>query len=444
MAISSAIARAILERTDQLSSDLISLRRDFHKFPELGWMEFRTSALLISKLSQLGYELSFGRMICEESARLGVPSSTDLTKAYHQAQKELASEEIIAKMIDGFTGVVASMSGELPGPTIAFRFDIDALEVAEAEDKGHFPAAAGFNSQHPGVMHACGHDGHAAIGVGIATIIGQLRKSWPGKVVFIFQPAEEGTRGAHAMAEAGVVDDCDILISCHLGTEATRTGHVIGGVSRFFATKKIDACFKGSQSHAALNPETGHNALLSAATAVLNIHAISRHSHGSSRINVGIMNAGSGRNVVPGNASLKLEVRAASDDVLDFLERRTRAILEAAAAMQNLECSIKVVGSSPSASSDDAIIKRMQGIATLIPEIDKFDEKIVFRASDDAAALMKRVQQNGGMACYAVIGSHLSSGHHTPHFDFDEAALPIAVKLLSLLGLELAQDRPKQ
>jgi aminobenzoyl-glutamate utilization protein A len=442
MAITNGFAQMIINRTDQLSSDLIDLRRSIHKYPELGWTEFRTSALLVNELDKLGYEISLGRDICEETARLGVPIPSDLEKAYQRALEEQVPKQIIAKMADGFTGVVASMSGGRPGPTIGFRFDIDALEVTEAEDKDHLPAANGFNSQHSGIMHACGHDGHAAIGVGVATVVAGLREAWPGKVVFVFQPAEEGTRGAHAMAQAGVVDECEILISCHLGTESTITGHVIGGVSRFFATKKIDAFFKGRESHAALNPELGQNALLSAVTAVLNLHAISRHSHGSSRINVGMLTAGSGRNVIPGTAAIKLEIRAATDEVLDFLEKRVHAILQAAAAMQDLECSVEVVGASPSASSDDAIIKRMRQVAGLIPEIEKFDEKTVFRASDDAAALMKRVQENGGLACYAVIGAHLASGHHTPRFDFDEAAIPIAVKLLSLLTLELAQNRP--
>src|SRR3972149_3335301 len=160
-------------------------------------------------------------------------------------------------MEGGFTGVVARMTGARPGPSIAFRFDIDAHDLHESRDAVHLPAREGFASVHAGAMHACGHDGHTTIGLGLAEVLARLRAEWPGTVTLVFQPGEEGVRGARAMVEAGVVDDASVMVCCHLGAQSRMTGHVVGGISGFLATTKLGA-----------------------ATAVLNLHAIPRHSAG--------------------------------------------------------------------------------------------------------------------------------------------------------------------
>jgi aminobenzoyl-glutamate utilization protein A len=287
-------------------------------------------------------------------------------------------------------------------------------------------------------MHSCGHDGHTAIGLGLAAVIAGLREQWPGTVTLIFQPGEEGVRGARAMVEKGVADDCSVMVCCHLGAQSKVTGHVIGGLSGMLATTKLDAVFTGVESHAALDPEKGRSALLGAATAVLNLHALPRHSGGESRVNVGVLQAGSGRNVTPGRALLKLETRGATAEVNDFLEARAREVLQAAAAMHGLGLAIEVAGATPSATSDAALIARVREAAALVAEVAEFQDADFAPASDDACAFMRRVQQRGGLASYVIIGARLASGHHTPAFDFDEAALPIGVKVLGLLAWDLA------
>jgi aminobenzoyl-glutamate utilization protein A len=228
------------------------------------------------------------------------------------------------------------------------------------------------------------------------------------------------------------------MVCCHLGAQSKTTGHVIGGVTGFLATTKLDAVFTGTESHAALEPEAGRSALLGAATAAVALHAISRHSGGESRVNVGVLQAGTGRNVTPGRALLKLETRGATSEVNAYVERRAREILQAAAAMHGLAVAIEVAGAAPSAASDGALVARVRAAAARVPEVRRFEDSAFAPASDDACAFMRRVQERGGLAAYVIIGAALASGHHTPRFDFDEAALPIGVKLLGLLALDLA------
>jgi aminobenzoyl-glutamate utilization protein A len=234
------------------------------------------------------------------------------------------------------------------------------------------------------------------------------------------------------------VDDASVMVCCHLGAQSKVTGHVVGGISGFLATTKLDAVFTGAESHAALEPETGRSALLGAATAVLNLHAIPRHSAGESRINVGVLQAGTGRNVTPGRAVLKLETRGATAAVNEYVEARARAVLAAAAAMHGLGIDVTIAGATPSATSDAALIARVREAAARVPEVTTFEDTVFATASDDACAFMRRVQERGGLAAYVIVGAALASGHHTPRFDFDEAALPLGVKLLGSLAWDLA------
>src|SRR3972149_8981965 len=106
-------------------------------------------------------------------------------------------------MEGGFTGVVARMTGARPGPSIAFRFDIDANDLNESRDAVPLPAREGFASVHAGAMHACGHDGHTTLGLGLAAVLTRLRAEWPGTATLVFQPGEEGVRGAGGAAGGG-------------------------------------------------------------------------------------------------------------------------------------------------------------------------------------------------------------------------------------------------
>ncbi len=222
---------------------------------------------------------------------------------------------------DGHTAVVAELAGDRPGPTVALRFDMDALPLVESADPRHFPTANGFRSAYEGVMHACGHDGHVAIGIALAGLLADRR--FPGRVRLLFQPAEEGVRGARAMAAAGAVDGVDVFYATHLGM-GLPVAAVAAATTGRFATGKFVARFTGRAAHASGSPESGRNALIAAATAALNVQALPRFAAADTRVNVGRLVAGTAANIVPAQAELAFEVRSTDSAVLAELARRGR------------------------------------------------------------------------------------------------------------------------
>jgi aminobenzoyl-glutamate utilization protein A len=314
---------------------------------------------------------------------------------------------------------------------------MDALPIEEARDDQHRPAREGFVSQRPGVMHACGHDAHTAIGIAVGRVLGRVREQLRGTVRIVLQPAEEGARGAAAMVAAGALDGVDYFLCPHVGAASGVTGAVIPGVTGFLATVKLDAWYQGKAAHAGLEPERGHNALLGAAQAALGLHALPRHSAGDSRVNVGVLRAGTGRNIIPAEAHLKLELRGESTSVVDDLEAQARQVLAGAAAMWGLEHRVERAGAAPSATSDAALIELIGRIAGTLPTVTRVGEPAFAGASDDATAMMLRVQETGGTAAYLLVGTELAAGHHNERFDIDERCLLPAIQLFALAALEL-------
>ena len=254
---------------------------------------------------------------------MGLPDDVTLEAAWQRARQQGGDPDFLDAVRGGFTGVVATVANGT-GPTVGLRFDIDALDLVESQADEHRPAAEGFVSLNEGAAHACGHDSHAAIGLGVARALKVLGDEIRGTVKLVFQPAEEGVRGAKAMVAGRVVDDVDVMLGLHIYS-GWATGAVTPGKGGFLATTKFDAMITGAPSHAGGSPHQGKNALLAAATAVLNLHAISRHRGGSTRINVGRLTAGQGRNVVPPNAHLVIETRGATTKLNEYMYERAVA-----------------------------------------------------------------------------------------------------------------------
>ncbi|HUZ62858.1 MAG TPA: amidohydrolase [Acetobacteraceae bacterium] len=408
----------------------IATRRDLHKHPELGLTEFRTASLVAQRLSELGLRVQLGREVMDSASRVGLPPEAELDRAYRRAEAEGAPAAFLPALAGGHTAVVGTLTGAAPGPVVALRVDMDALPILEDDTQAHLPAREGFGSIHPGLMHACAHDGHTAIGLAVAEVLSGVKDRLHGTVKFIFQPAEEGGRGALPMVKAGVVDDVDHFIAIHLGTgvpSRTFRPDVLGHL----ASAKLDVTFRGRAAHAGGNPDEGRNALLGAATAVLGLYGISRHHAGRSRVNVGTLRAGSGRNVIADEAVLQMEVRGETAEITDYMLKRAEAVLRGAAGSQELEVEMRLVGRTTTADSDAPLAARvaaatagMQGVA-----VDAAPHRT--GGSEDATFFMRRVQERGGQAIYAVIGSDLPSGHHTPGFDIDENDIPWAIEALT-------------
>ncbi|MBQ1461305.1 MAG: amidohydrolase [Selenomonas sp.] len=430
--------KEIMELAESMEPALIERRRDLHRHPENGWTEFRTASLVITRLRQLGYEVQFGRDVLAESERMGVPAEPVLTAASERALREGAPQELVEKMAGGYTGVVGTLATGRPGKTVALRFDMDCNDVAEAADDKHRPAEAGFASEHKGCMHACGHDGHTSVGLGVAEILAKLQDRLTGKIKLIFQPAEEGVRGARAMAAKGVVDDADYLIGSHF--MMPKVGFLAYDVQNFLATSKLNVDFTGLAAHAGGAPEQGKNALLAAAAAALNLHAITRHSAGSSRINVGVLKAGTGRNVVPATAHMEIETRGATTEINDFVRQRAEQVIKGAAQMYDVAVRITPMGSAPGGKNSPALAEKIRSTAARLGIFDEITDTYDMCGSEDFTYFMERMQKQGKQAAYIIVGGSLAAINHNDRFDFDEHAMVLSASLLAAAAVDLLQD----
>jgi aminobenzoyl-glutamate utilization protein A len=413
-----------------LSQQLVHWRRDFHAHPELGFCEYRTAAKVCAVLSALpGCTVRTGRDVMDAAARSGVPPIGEIAVARAEALALGADPAWIGRMGDGLTGVVAEWTFSRPGPTVVFRVDMDALPVTESASPDHRPAREGFASKHAGRMHACGHDGHTAIGLGLATLVAAQGARWGGRLRILFQPAEEGCRGAPAMVAAGTVKDADYFIASHLGTAAKESGLVSCGVHGWLATTKLDVVLHGVAAHAGLAPHEGRNALLAAATLVLQLHALPRHGAGVSRVNVGVLHAGTGRNIIADRAELKLEVRGATTAINDFMTAEARRVIAAVAELHGVRAEVTVAGVAQGATCDAKLRAVVRAAASGLSATRRVVDLLESTGSEDATFFINAVQERGGSATYLLVGTPLAAGHHQSDFDFDEAALSHAVAL---------------
>ncbi|KTR88895.1 amidohydrolase [Pantoea dispersa] len=414
-------------------------RRDLHQYAESGWLEFRTATLVAEELHRLGYQLQLGREVIDADARMGLPSAEVLAQQEARALQQGALPQWLPHFSGGFCGVVATLDTGRPGPVMGFRVDMDALDQTESAAADHLPTREGFASCNPGMMHACGHDGHTTIGLALAGVLMAMKHQLSGRIKLIFQPAEEGVRGAKAMVAAGVLDDVDLFTAIHLGT-GVPPGEIVCGSDSFLATTKLDVRFTGVGAHAGGKPEEGRNALLAAAQATLALHTLPQHSGGVARVNVGVLQAGSGRNVVPDVALMKVETRGASNQVNDDIYQQALRVIAGAAAMYGVEHEVTLMGGARSCTPSPAWVSfiHQQAEATgLFSSV--IDSKQQAAGSEDATYMMERVQQRGGQASYVIFGCDLAAGHHNARFDFDEAVMATAVLMLATLALNQTQ-----
>lgn len=421
----------VSQLTEEIYPLLIEWRRDFHKHAESGWVEFRTASIVASMLSEWGYEIQAGRDVINEMARMGVPDKIFLEQQEKRALAQGANPDWVARFSGGYTGVVGILDSGRPGPTIGIRVDMDALDIQESGVADHLPVKKGFVSQNERMMHACGHDAHTSIGLGVAHVLTRLKGQLNGRIKLIFQPAEEGVRGAKAMVEAGVVDDVDIFIAIHIGFGADM-GQLICGDPGFLATTKLDVTYTGKAAHAGEKAEEGKNALLAAATASLNLHAIPRHSKGKSLVNVGVLQAGSGRNIIPNSAHLKIETRGETAEINEYMYQKAIQIIKAAADMYEVDSTIEIVGAAQNSEPSKELVAYIRKQAESIPDIRTIIDKRNPGGSEDATYMMSRVKEKGGHAAYIIFGTKLAAGHHHERFDIDEKVMATAVKTLIL------------
>lgn len=403
---------------DQLVED----RRKFRKIAEVGFLEMQTTIEIIKILKSLGYEVKYGKSI--HSDRMGVPSESVLKE--HASKIDISNLDFDpSEILEGYTGCIADLDTNKPGPKIAFRTDIDALPLHETDSLDHIPNKLNFRSLDKNVTHACGHDGHISIGLGLCRYLMENKDNLKGSFRVIFQPAEEGVRGGKSLTGAGCAKDVDYMIGSHIGMGAG--ANTVGvGTANFLATRKFDISYRGVSAHAAANPQDGRNALLGAATLALALHSLPQYGNGMSRVNVGTLTAGSGRNVIAQDSFLQVEIRGGNNEILEDLTIKTEKATKGIAETYGLEYIMETVGGAVTFDTihpefvdyvNDSLIKK--GYKTILrPNLG---------GSEDISYMLKETEDNGGYAIHFLWGTNLKAPHHNEAFDYDEDTLNLAL-----------------
>ena len=472
-----------METIDAWERRTVVYRRLFHKYPEPGWLTFFATIFIAEHLEKAGFKVLVGREILKDEKRMDPPTEEE-TALWEQRAVKLAIEQGIAEdkvatwitRMDHRTGIVAILDTKREGKTKAFRFDMDALTVAESMDVDRVPVKEQFVSQYQGVCHACGHDGHMALGLTfaeylaeqvkqkqhgnlehcvenqvkqhgrsidcvdrtsageaisngnvskfnetIADLSGSVAGKICGRYMFIFQPAEEGVRGAFAFRHQWNFGKIDELYCCHIGFAPEDT--FVAGAKGFLATSKFDVTFTGKSAHAGLAPERGRNALLAAAKDIMDMQVFPRPKTGITRLNVGKMEAGEARNTIPAHAKMIVETRGETGELNTYMKEQALSCIERAAKEYGVTYEVQFQGESVSAASDEALSQKVLAVAKSTGCFLDYMLTKDFGASDDGAVFMDMVEQQSGKAVYMLLGTRIRGLHHESVFDFDESVL---------------------
>lgn len=418
----------IIAMADLYEKLCITTRRDFHKYAETAWTEFRTTSKIIEFLQGKDIPVKFGLDVVNPEFTWSYPEADVLDMHKQRAINQGANPKLVEKM-QGYTGAMAIIDSGKPGPTFALRFDIDCNDVNEANDNQHRPYREGFASVNSNCMHACGHDGHAAIGLMLATILHEIKEQLCGKIKIIFQLGEEGDKGAQSMVERGILDDVDVLLSAHI-FEAFGDYPAISGTQQgFYATTKFDVEIVGKSAHAGAAPEEGNHAIMAACMAIMNMNAFLQDSRGSTRLNIGTISGGTGRNVIPDKCFFRAETRGADTEVEQRLYHSSIGCIKAACDAFGCTYKIDKMGYGPTGSGDISFAEIITKAATMVPELKEI--RLINNntgGTDDFTYMMRRVQDKGGQACYMALHTKTMAGAHNDRFDFDETCLIAGVK----------------
>lgn len=371
---------------DQLDvSDFIQLRRDIHQHPELAFQEHRTSDLVAQSLSQWGYEVTRGL---------------------------------------GGTGVVGQLRKGKGTKTIGLRADMDALPIHEQTGLPHA-------SQHPGVMHACGHDGHTAMLLAAAKRLAESAV-FNGTLNLIFQPAEEGFGGAKKMMEDGLFERfaCDAIFAMH-NMPGSKPGHLSFRTgSTMASSENITITLHGKGGHGAM-PHTATDPVVAGASIVMALQTIVSRNVAPlqmSVITVGSFQAGKANNVIPQTATLELSVRSLDPQVRLLLNRRIEELVHAQAQSYGLRADLAFRGGYPVLvnSADETEFARQVALELLGPD-QVVTQTDAVTGSEDFAFMLEKVP-----GCYLFIGNgdESTGGHgacmvHNPNYDFDDSNIAV-------------------
>ena len=415
-------------------NQLTEYRREFHKYPENGWREFRTSARVAEILTGMGYDVAMGPDVIEPGS-VGEPerlSEEQIRQEMERAVRQGADPAFV-KRTQGWPGVMAVLDTGREGPVSAMRFEMDCLPYDEPQRPGYRPCDEGYLSCNPQSVHACGHDGHTAIGLGIAAELMKRKGELKGKIKLFFQPAEETFYGAQSIVDKGHLDDVMNFIAVHIALSAENKplpSHTVAcGCRDFLSDRQLDVYLEGKAAHPCGASQEGKNALLAACSAALNIHSIAPHEEGLCRVNVGEIHAGVCANTIAPDAMMRIEYRGQKPAISEYAGQRIFDILEGTAKAYDLKYHYVDYGEVPAGASDYAMMEVVQRAAKKVPWFQTVYFEGNVGGTDDAAVMLTKVQQNGGIGSYVGIGADTTGPVHNPEFDFDEDCLQAAMEL---------------
>jgi amidohydrolase len=386
---------SIYDEAQALSDYTREQRRDFHRHPELGFQEFRTAGIVARELSELGLEVSTGV---------------------------------------GQTGVTALLEGDRTGPVILVRFDMDALPVTEE-------TGAEYASLTPGVMHACGHDGHTAIGLTLARLLQARKQDLAGTVKFVFQPAEEGLGGAEAMIASGVLENPkpDMALALHLWNELPVGSLGITPGPVMAASEAFQVRIHGHGGHAAI-PQQTIDPLLAAAQVVTVLQSIVSREISpleSGVLSVTSLRAGTTFNVIPEIAELLGTIRSFQPDVRKRLLDRFHQVVVGVSQAMGCRAEVEIKETTPAVVNDPEVTRQLRAVAQRSFPNHVIEDQYRTMTSEDMAFMLESIP-----GCYFFVGTAnpekgLVAPHHHPRFDIDEEALPEAAALMGSVVSEL-------
>lgn len=415
--------------------EMLATRRDLHQHPELGWTEFRTTERIVKTVRALGFETIVGRALFNLDYTFG-RNEEMIRDAANQALRDGMDAEIM-KELEGYTGCMAIFDTGRPGPVTALRFDIDCVAVEEDKTDANEAWREGFTSKVRGLMHACGHDAHTAVGLGVARWIHDNADRLNGKIKLIFQPAEEGTKGAAGIAFSKNLDDVNYMIGAHIGVKARL--HEVGVIrSGFLSTTKYNVQFTGVAAHSGSCAQLGRNALMAACNAAVQLMGIPRHGKGNTNVNVGIVDAGEGRNIVGANANMEIEVRGERSEINAYMEECAKRMISGCATSYGVDYKIETAGMATSVVSDTMLCDLITEAAKNTEGVQRVFDIDACPGSEDCSLLMNAVQKHGGQAAFFFFGCD-HPGHHLKTFQIqDTKSMPVGfsvyVKLLEKLN----------
>ena len=390
---------AMLDEARQLERELVNIRRDLHRNPELGFAEARTAAVVAARLETLGIRV----------------------------RREV-----------GVTGVVAEIENGM-GPVVALRADMDALPIQEEADHD-------YKSQVRGVMHACGHDAHMASLLGAAKLLASAKRRGElprGTVRLLFQPSEEksdreGRSGAVRMIEAGAMDDVEAVVGLHVGAHMERgklfvsEGPIMAGAEEIH----VEVC--GKSAHAA-RPQEGVDALLLAAQGLMVVqHAVSRRLSPMERgvVHFGRMEGGTAQNVLADRVTLDGTLRYFEEGVKARLENAVRGTF-GGLELLGAKVDLRIGPGYPPVVNDAAVTQTVRKALVGLAGNDAVVPLDPMMAAEDFAFLAREAP-----GTFFWMGAALPDAreHHHPRFDIDESVLPLGAAALARAATALLQE----